>query len=155
MTLDVGHKVPDFIVKDDQENHFSSKNLLDQWTVMYFYPKDNTPGCTQESCDFRDRLTALKKAGAQVVGISKDSIDSHKKFKEKYYLPFPLLSDEDGKLCDLFDVVQEKRMFGRKYMGILRSTYLIDPEGVVRKIWRKVKVRGHVEDVIVALNELR
>ena len=155
MTLDVGHKVPDFIVKDDQENHFSSKNLLDQWTVMYFYPKDNTPGCTQESCDFRDRLTALKKAGAQVVGISKDSIDSHKKFKEKYYLPFPILSDADGKLCDLLDVAQEKRMFGRKYMGILRSTYLIDPEGVVRKIWRKVKVRGHVEDVIVALNELR
>jgi thioredoxin-dependent peroxiredoxin len=153
MAVDIGHKVPDFLVKDDQDNYFGTNDLLGKWTVMYFYPKDNTPGCTQESCDFRDRLSVLKKAGAQVVGISKDSVASHKKFKEKYYLPFPLLSDEDGKLCGLFDIVQEKSLFGRKYMGIVRSTYLVDPEAIVRQVWRKVRVRGHVEDVLVALND--
>ena len=119
-------------------------------STFYFYPKDDTPGCTTEACGFRDSAAAFKKLKAQVVGISKDSVARHDKFKAKYQLNFPLVSDEDGKVCEKYGTWIEKSMYGRKYMGINRATFLIDKDGVVRKIWNKVKVKGHVDEVEAA-----
>ena len=122
--------------------------------VIYFYPRDNTAGCTTESAAFRDSHTQFKKAGVEVVGISTDSIPSHEKFKAKLKLPFELLSDEDKTVCELFGVYKEKSMYGRKYMGIERSTFLINDKGVLRQEWRKVKVPGHVDEVLAAARKL-
>jgi peroxiredoxin Q/BCP len=122
--------------------------------VLYFYPKDDTPGCTTEACGFRDAMPDFKKLKAHVIGISKDSVARHDKFKAKYNLPFPLVSDEDGKICEKYGTWIEKSLYGRKYMGIDRATFLIDKEGVVRNIWHKVKVAGHVAEVQEALKEL-
>ena len=122
--------------------------------VIYFYPKDMTTGCTRESQDFRDLHTAFRRARVRVVGVSRDSLASHEKFKAKERLPFELLSDEDGKLCRLFDVIREKSLYGRKFMGIERSTFLIDAEGILRREWRKVKVNGHAEEVLEAAKSL-
>jgi thioredoxin-dependent peroxiredoxin len=123
--------------------------------VLYFYPKDDTSGCTAEACAFRDALPDFSKVKAQVIGISRDSVASHDKFKQKYKLPFPLASDEDGKVCRAYGVWVEKSMYGRKYMGIERSTFLIDGKGVVRAIWRKVKVPGHAEAVLDTARALK
>jgi peroxiredoxin len=122
--------------------------------VLYFYPKDDTPGCTTEACGFRDSAAAFKKLKAQVIGVSKDSVARHDKFKAKYQLDFPLVSDEDGKICEKYGTWIEKSLYGRKYMGIDRATFLIDKDGVVAKIWRKVKVKGHVDEVAEALKAL-
>ena len=122
--------------------------------VLYFYPKDDTTGCTREGEAFRDLHAKFKKAGALIVGVSPDSPASHEKFKAKYGFPFDLLSDEDKSLCELFEVYKEKSMYGRKYMGVERSTFLIDAQGVIRQIWRKVKVPGHVDEVIAAAKSL-
>lgn len=122
-----------------------------QYVVLYFYPKDSTPGCTIESQNFRDQEHAFKKHNAVILGVSKDSIKSHEKFAEKQCLPFPLISDEDTSLCQAFGVLKEKSMFGRKYMGIERSTFLINPDGAVIEEWRKVKVSGHVDKVLARL----
>ena len=122
--------------------------------VLYFYPKDNTSGCTKEGEAFRDLYPAFKKAGVLVVGVSPDSLASHEKFKEKFSFPFDLLADEDKSLCELFEVYKEKSMYGRKYMGVERSTFLVDADGVLRREWRKVKVPGHAEEVLAAAKEL-
>jgi thioredoxin-dependent peroxiredoxin len=122
--------------------------------VIYFYPKDNTTGCTKEGEAFRDLYPAFRKAGTIVLGVSPDSIASHEKFKEKMSFPFELLADEDKSVCELFDVYKEKSMYGRKYMGVERSTFLLDADGVLRREWRKVKVPGHADEVLAAARAL-
>jgi peroxiredoxin Q/BCP len=122
--------------------------------VLYFYPKDMTSGCTKESQDFRDQHAAFRRAKIRVIGVSRDSLKSHDKFREKEKLPFELLSDEDETVCRLFDVIREKQLYGRKYMGIDRSTFLIDGKGVLQREWRGVKVPGHVEEVLEAAKSL-
>ena len=134
------------IDKDGNEREYSEEDFEDQKVILYFYPKDNTSGCTQEACDFRDNLNRLTKY-ALVVGVSPDSIKSHKGFKEKQGLNFPLLSDPEHVLAMKFGVWKEKSMYGKKYMGIERSTFIIDGEGNIEKEWRKVKVKGHVDEV--------
>ena len=129
------------------EKEFSLNDFKGQKVILYFYPKDNTSGCTQEACDFRDNINRLTNY-AVVIGVSPDSIKSHKSFKEKQSLNFILLSDTEHKMAESFDVWKEKSMYGRKYMGIERSTFLIDEKGNIEKEWRKVKVKGHVEEVI-------
>jgi len=122
--------------------------------VIYFYPRDNTPGCTQEGADFAAAHGPFKKAKALIVGISADSLGSHEKFKQKMGFPFELLSDPDKKICKLYDVIQEKSMYGKKFLGIERSTFLVDDQGVLRHMWRKVKVNGHAETVLAAVKAL-
>ena len=131
----------------------AKKKMSGKKLVLYFYPMDNTTGCTQEGMDFRDAYPKFKKAGAVVLGISPDSLASHEKFKAKMEFPFELLSDEDKAVCDLFGVYKEKSMYGRKFMGVERSTFLIDERGVLRREWRKVRVPGHVEAVLAAIKE--
>jgi len=148
MSIDVGDPAPDFTLPRDGGGTLSLADLKGRPTVLYFYPKDDTPGCTKEACGFRDSWDEVAAAGINVVGVSKDSVKRHDTFKTKYGLPFPLLADEDARLCQAFDVYKEKNMYGRKTMGIERATFLLDAEGVVRKIWRKVKVDGHVPAVL-------
>lgn len=140
------------IDKDGNEREYSTGDFKGQKVILYFYPKDNTSGCTQEACDFRDNLNRLTKY-APVVGVSPDSIKSHKSFREKQGLNFILLSDSEHKLAQKFDVWKEKSMYGRKYMGIERSTFIIDENGNIEKEWRKVKVKGHVDEVVSYFEE--
>ena len=125
-----------------------------RWILLYFYPKDNTSGCTQEAIDFTTAMKQFEKKGVGIVGVSRESIASHQRFIEKAGIGFPLISDPEEALCQYFDVMKEKSMYGRKYMGIERSTFLIDPNGVLRKAWRKVKVKGHVEDVLTQFDDM-
>ena len=150
MSVEVGDKAPDFTLPSDGGGKVSLKALKGKAVVLYFYPKDDTSGCTAESCAFRDALPNFSKVKAAIVGISRDSVTSHDKFKAKYGLTFPLASDEDGKVCEAYGTWVEKSMYGRKYMGIERSTFLIDAKGVVRNAWRKVKVPGHAKEVLEA-----
>ncbi len=154
MSVEVGVKAPDFTLPSDGGGKVSLEALKGKAVVLYFYPKDDTSGCTAESCAFRDALPNFSKVKAAIVGISRDSVASHDKFKAKYGLTFPLASDEDGKVCEAYGTWVEKRMYGRKYMGIERSTFLIDAKGMVRNIWRKVKVPGHAEEVLEAASAL-
>ncbi len=155
MGVDVGDKAPDFTLPSDGGGEVALKDLRGKAVVLYFYPKDDTSGCTAQACAFRDALPDFGKAKAAVIGISRDSVASHDKFKAKYALPFPLVADEDGAVCQAYGVWVEKSMYGRKYMGIERATFLIDAKGVVRKVWRKVKVPGHAEDVLAAAEALQ
>ena len=132
---------------DGEEREYSLDNFLGKRVVLYFYPKDNTSGCTQEACDFRDNMNRLT-SQVTVIGVSPDSIKSHQKFKEKQDLNFILLSDTEHKLAEVFGVWKEKSMYGRKYMGIERSTFIISPDGEIEKEWRKVKVKGHVDEIL-------
>jgi thioredoxin-dependent peroxiredoxin len=152
--LKEGLSAPDFTMPTDGGGSISLSKLKGRKVVLYFYPKDDTPGCTTESCDFRDNFHEFEKLGVQVIGISKDSPESHDKFKKKYGLNFPLASDTDGKVCEAYGVWQEKSMMGKKYMGIDRSTFLIDENGKIARLWRKVKVSGHVDDIKGALQNL-
>jgi len=154
MSVDAGDKAPPFTLPTDGGGKISLKDLKGQIVVLYFYPKDDTPGCTKEACAFRDALPDFSKVKTAVVGISRDPVKKHDKFKEKYELNFPLAADEDGKTCEAYGTWVEKSMYGRKYMGIDRSTFLIDGKGVVRQVWRKVKVPGHVDEVLKAVQEL-
>ncbi|ODR99865.1 alkyl hydroperoxide reductase [Methyloceanibacter methanicus] len=154
MVLQVGDKAPSFTLPTDGGGEISLKDCKGEAVILYFYPKDDTSGCTAEACAFRDALPDFSKAKAKVIGVSKDPVKKHDKFKEKYDLTFPLASDEDGKICDAYGTWVEKSMYGRKYMGIERSTFLIDGKGVIRAIWRKVKVPGHVDEVLKAAQEL-
>ena len=154
MTVAVGKKIPDFSVPATGGTDWSLSDAKGEKVVIYFYPKDMTTGCTKESQDFRDAWPAFKKAKVRVLGISRDSIKSHDKFREKEKLPFELLSDADEKVCKLFGVIKEKSLYGRKYMGVDRSTFLIDAGGVLRREWRGVKVPGHVEEVLEAAKSL-
>ncbi|MCB1442342.1 MAG: thioredoxin-dependent thiol peroxidase [Methyloceanibacter sp.] len=154
MSLDVGDKAPTFTLPTDGGGDISLKDLKGETVILYFYPKDDTSGCTAEACAFRDALPDFSKVNATVIGVSKDPVKKHDKFKNKYDLTFPLASDEDGKVCDAYGTWVEKSMYGRKYMGIDRSTFLIDGNGVIRAIWRKVKVPGHVDEVLKATQAL-
>ena len=145
--LKPGTKAPAFSLSADNGDTLSLKDFKGKKLVIYFYPKDDTPGCTAESCGFRDNLKDFDKLGAAVIGVSKDSVKSHVKFKEKYDLNFPLLSDENGDMCTAYGVWVEKSMYGKKYMGIERSTFIIDENGKIEAIWRKVSVTGHVDEV--------
>ena len=149
----VGNKAPTFSLPGTG-GEWSSKDQAGSAVVLYFYPKDNTPGCTDESRQFAALHTQFKKAKAVIVGISADSLKAHQNFKEKFDFPFELLSDADKAVCKLFDVIQEKSMYGKKYMGIERSTFLIDSAGVLRAEWRKVKVAAHADAVLAALRAL-
>ena len=150
--LQIGEKIPlDVYVKDINDQKVSLSNYLGNKFVLYFYPKDNTPGCTAEACDFRNNHQILKEKGVNVVGVSADGVKSHKKFKEQHTLPFELLSDENKNLANAFGVITEKKFFGRKVRGIQRSTFLIDEKGVINKVWPKVNVEGHINEIINAL----
>ncbi len=150
-----GKKAPAFEVVDEIGNKVTLKSLLASGNlVLYFYPKDMTPGCTTEACSFRDNIAAIKKAGAQVVGVSADSSASHQKFIAKHDLNFRLLADTDNKITKAYGVYQKKSLYGREFMGIVRSTFIIDREGTIRKVFPKVKVTGHTEEVLEALKAI-
>lgn len=146
--LDVGSKAPDFTASTDSGGELSLQSLRGKIVVLYFYPKDDTPGCTTEACGFRDAVGDFSKAGAEIIGVSKDSVARHDKFKAKYELPFTLVADEDGTLCEAYGVWQEKKNYGKAYMGIVRSTFLIDENGKIAAAWRNLRVKGHVEKVL-------
>jgi peroxiredoxin Q/BCP len=149
--LEVGAKAPEFSLPDQNGKTMSLKNLRGKPVVLYFYPKDDTPGCTKEACDFRDSQGPIKKTGAIVIGVSPDDAASHQKFIAKYGLPFALLSDKDHVTAKAYGVYKQKSMYGRKYWGIERSTFVIDAMGQVNAIFRKVKVDGHANEVLAAL----
>lgn len=160
MSLEVGDRIPDLTLpsaapgasadgKDIALRSYKGRKL-----VLYFYPKDNTPGCTQEGQDFRDLHADFVKAGADIVGVSRDSLRSHNNFITKFNFPFPLIADTEQQLCDAMGVIVEKSLYGRKYMGIDRSTWLFDGKGVLRQCWRKVKIKGHASEVLAAVQAL-
>ena len=154
MALTLGDKAPDFNLQSDKNDtvdltQFKGKNI-----ILYFYPKDDTPGCTLESCGFRDCYADIQQLNAEVIGISKDNVSSHQRFKAKYDLPFTLLSDPEGVMCDAYGVMGERSMYGKTYHGINRSTFLIDRQGVIQKIWRDVNVGGHTAEVLQTLKSL-
>jgi peroxiredoxin Q/BCP len=152
--LEPGTKAPDFTRAADDDSQVTLSALGGKPVVLYFYPRDDTPGCTREACAFRDRKAEMKKLGATVLGVSTDDVASHQKFRDKYTLNFPLLADVDHQLADQYGAWREKVRFGKRAMGIQRSTFLIDAGGVVRKVWKSVNVDGHDEQVIAALRAL-
>ena len=151
MKVAVGKKAPAFKLPDEGGKTHTLKEYAGKWLLIYFYPKDDTPGCTIEACTIRDQFKDFKKIGATVVGVSTDSVKSHKKFKDAYELPFTLLADEDKKMVSAYGVWTEKSMYGRKYMGTVRSSFLVDPKGIVRKVYEKVKPAKHAAEVIADL----
>jgi len=150
----VGQPIPQFSLPAASGGSWKLADAAGTKLVLYFYPKDMTSGCTLESQGFRDHYAAFRRAGTAIVGISRDGLKSHQKFKDKERLPFELLADEEEQVCRLFDVLKEKNMYGRKSLGIERSTFLLDGAGVLRREWRKVKVQGHVEEVLEAAKSL-
>jgi len=151
--MEVGKKAPAFTLIDDTGAKVSLKDFKGQKVILYFYPKDSTPGCTTEACDFRDNHPEFEKLNTVVIGISKDSQKSHQRFKEKNKLPFRLLVDEDIEVVQKYNVWQEKKMAGRTYMGIVRTTFLIDENGKIEKVYPKVKVKGHIDNILEYLKE--
>lgn len=149
--LKPGDKAPDFSLTADSGEKISLKDLRGKKVVLYFYPKDMTSGCTQEACDFRDSIKKFEKKNTVVIGVSPDDTKSHNKFKDKYELPFTLLSDETKTMLNDYGVWQEKSMYGRKYMGVVRTTFIIDEKGKIEKIYEKVKVPGHIEEILQQL----
>lgn len=149
--LKVGDKAPDFNLVADNGEKLSLKDYKGKKVVLYFYPKDMTSGCTIEACDFRDNIKNIDKKNAVVIGVSPDNTKSHLKFKDKYELPFTLLSDESKKMLEDYGVWQEKSMYGRKYMGVVRTTFIINEKGKIEKIFEKVKVEGHVDEILASL----
>lgn len=150
MTLDVGDMAPDFDMPTDGGGRVKLSDLRGKSVVLYFYPRDDTPGCTTEACAFRDATPDFDKLDAVIIGVSKDTVAKHDKFKAKYDLPFTLASDEDGSVCEAYGVWQLKKFMGRESMGIVRSTFLIGPDGRIKEIWRKVKVKDHADAVLAA-----
>ncbi len=150
----IGKPLPAFSLMDDRDAVVTNRDLKGTWTVLYAYPKDNTPGCTTEACDFRDSWTRVQATGAKVYGISKDSVKSHQGFIQKQELPFRLLSDPDTVLLKALGAYGKKVMYGKEMEGIIRSTFLVDPTGIVRKVWPKVSVKGHVQEVLDTLKQL-
>ncbi|MFA5404952.1 MAG: thioredoxin-dependent thiol peroxidase [Ignavibacteria bacterium] len=146
--LKIGDKAPEFKLTADDGKTYSLKDFKGKKIILYFYPKDMTSGCTAEACDFRDNIKLFQKKKSVVIGVSKDSTDSHKKFKTKYELPFTLLSDENMEMLKEYGVWKEKSMYGRKYMGIERTTFVIDEKGIIKEIYNKVKVKGHIEEIL-------
>lgn len=149
--MEIGNLAPDFTLMGSDGKEHKLSDYIGKKVILYFYPKDNTPGCTTEACDFRDNIDKITNQNAIVVGISKDNLNSHNKFIEKFNLPFILLSDEDKIVCELYDVIKEKNMYGKKVLGIERSTFIINEEGYLIKDFRKVKVKGHIDAVLEEL----
>ena len=149
--LDVGQAAPDFTLSDQDGNPVSLSALKGRRVVLYFYPKDNTPGCTKEACSFRDQFGALSDQGVVVLGVSPDSVASHRKFADKHTLPFTLLADPDHQVAESFGAWGEKTLYGRKFLGLIRSTFLIDEAGVIRHVWKKPKTDIHAEEVLAKL----
>lgn len=149
--LKSGDKAPDFSLQSDTGEKINLKDLKGKKVILYFYPKDNTSGCTKEACDFRDSIKTFNKKNAVIIGVSRDSTESHRKFKSKYELPFTLLSDESADILKKYGVWKEKSMYGRKYMGIERTTFIINEKGLIEKIFNKVKVNGHIEELIKSI----
>lgn len=149
--VDVGETAPDFTLVSDEGKEVSLRDYLGKKVVLYFYPKDGTPGCTQEAKEFRDLAEEFSKENAVILGVSKDSVESHQKFKEKHGLPFTLLSDPEGKVLDLYGVWKKKSLYGRTFMGTERTTFLIDRRGKVKKVYRKVRVKGHAQACLLEL----
>lgn len=153
MTLNIGDKAPDFSLLSDLETTVTLSSLRGKKVVLYFYPKDNTPGCTREACDFRDNIHQFADKNTEIFGISKDNPKRHQQFKQKYSLPFTLLADTNGDVCEAYGVINKKSLFGKSFLGITRSTFLIDEQGIIRAIWRKVKVTDHTKQVLDELNQ--
>lgn len=149
--MEIGKLAPDFTLMGSDGKEHKLSDFRGKKIILYFYPKDNTPGCTTEACDFRDNISPITDLNAIVIGISKDNLASHNRFIDKFNLPFLLLSDEDKAVCGLYDVIKEKNMYGKKVLGIERSTFIIDEEGILIKEYRKVKVKGHVEEILKEL----
>ena len=154
MALKIGDKAPSFKLKNQDDKLVSLSDLKVKPVVLYFYPKDDTSGCTKEACNFRDEFPKFGKMKAEIIGVSADSVESHKRFAQKYKLPFNLLSDEKKEVLEKYGVWQEKSMYGKKYMGIVRTTFIIDAKGKISKIFPKVKVENHNQEVMQALKEL-
>ena len=152
--IQINSVVPKFTLIGSDKKEHSLKDYLGKKVVLYFYPRDNTPGCSTEACDFRDNNSTIEDMNAIVIGVSRDSLKSHDKFIEKFNLPFLLLSDENETVCNLFEVIKEKNMYGKKVMGIERSTFIINEEGILVKEYRKVKVKGHAESVLEDLKNM-
>lgn len=152
--MKIGDRIPDLALPATGGKDIAFKSFKGKPLVIYFYPKDNTPGCTQEGQDFRDLYPQFRKAGAEILGVSRDSVRSHENFAAKYEFPFALLSDSDEAACSAFDVIKEKSLYGRKYMGVDRSTFLFDAKGVLRREWRGVKVKNHAQEVLDAIAAL-
>lgn len=153
--LKVGDKVPDFCLPNQDEEEICFRDIKGKWIVLYFYPKDNTPGCTTEACDFTEALPDFEELDAIVLGVSPDSPEKHRKFIEKKKLAITLLADEEKELCNLFGVWQLKKFMGKEYMGVVRSTFIINPDGEVAALWTKVRVKGHVDAVKEKLKALQ
>jgi peroxiredoxin Q/BCP len=153
--VEIGKPAPDFSLLDQSGKKVTLSKLKGSAVVLYFYPKDDTPGCTKEACSFRDESAAFKKKGAVILGVSPDDTESHAKFAKKFDLPFPLLADVGNKICTDYGVWKEKNMYGKKYMGVERTTFVIDGKGIVRHIFPKVKVDGHSAEVLEALEKAR
>lgn len=151
MPIAAGHVAPDFSLPTDTGDLLTLSSLRGQWVVLYAYPKDDTSGCTTEACEFRDLFPKFKKGKAVILGISPDSVKSHQKFKAKYELPFTLLADEEKVALQAYDIWKEKSMYGRKYMGVERTTFVIDPDGRIARVFDKVKPAGHAEEVMAAI----
>jgi thioredoxin-dependent peroxiredoxin len=151
--MNINDKAPDFTLQDENENEISLKSLHGKVVVLYFYPRADTPGCTVEACSFRDTYRQIQKTGAVLLGISPDAPKAQKKFQDKFKLPFSLLADADKKVAEAFGVVQEKNMYGKKVMGIARTTFIIGPDGKIQHIFPKVKPEGHAEEVLAYLKE--
>ena len=149
--MEIGNLAPDFTLMGSDGKEHKLSDYIGKKVILYFYPKDNTPGCTTVACDFRDNIDKITNQNAIVVGISKDNLNSHNKFIEKFNLPFILLSDEDKIVCELYDVIKQKNMYGKKVLGIERSTFIINEEGYLIKEFRKVKVKGHIDAVLEEL----
>lgn len=150
----LGNKAPHFTTQDQNNKTHTLSNYIGKWVILYFYPKDMTPGCTIEACSFRDNLARLSAKGAVVLGVSADSVKRHAKFAENESLSFPLLADEDKKICEAYGAIGKKKFMGREFVGILRNTYLIDPRGYIVKIYENVKPAGHVDEILHDLESL-
>ncbi len=155
INLNINDKAPDFILPDQNGKEVSLKDFRGKYVVLYFYPRADTPGCTVEACEFRDSYRKIQNTGAVILGISPDPPKAQKKFEEKYSLPFTLLGDADKKVCSAFGVIQEKNMYGKKVMGVARTTFIIGPDGTIRHIFQKVKAQGHAEEVLSYLKEVQ
>ena len=151
MAVEIGKKVPAFKLTATGEQKISLSSLKGKNIVLYFYPRDSTPGCTTEGQDFRDSISKFKRQNCVILGVSRDTLASHERFKEKQKFPFDLLVDTEEELCNLFDVIKLKNMYGKKHLGIERSTFIINEKGVLKQEWRKVKVKGHVDEVLAAV----
>lgn len=153
--LEKGNKAPEFTLPDQDGNEITFSSKKGKWIIIYFYPRDMTPGCTTQACNFQEHLPEFEPLNTEIIGVSKDSVKRHRKFADKYRLGFTLISDERGELCEAFGVWQEKSLYGKKYMGIVRSTFIIDPNGIIQKVYPKVNVKEHYIEVQNDLKSLQ